>query len=65
MPFSRSTDEGLEAWWPFKGEEGCIGLALVGEEGIKAVSTRSVTVLSISAYHSGSKWQLIWFPIFN
>lgn len=55
MPFSRSTDEGLEAWWPFKGEEGCIGLALVGEEGIKAVSTRSVTALSISAYHSGSK----------
>ena len=63
MPFSRSTDEGLEAWWPFKGEEGCIGLALVGEEGIRTalpgVSTRSVAALSISAYHSVSKWQLI------
>ena len=60
MPFSRSTDEGLEPWWPLKGDEGCVGLALVGEEGIRAsllgVSTRSVTVtvLSISAYHSGS-----------
>ena len=35
MAFPRSTDEDLGAWWPLEVEENCMGLNLVGEEGIE------------------------------